>query len=175
VTRIAEGLHGNISRLAPPLGQVPEHGARGIAGFVYRTVRTGSSLVGYGVDALLASVQALLPLEDLGRAAPAEATGRRALVAALNGVIGDHLARKGNPLAPPMELVVRGAAKPRLLLLDLLSDAALPQVAELARSPRLKRQPRAAALPSVGQPHGAHDGHEDFPSGPAERLDPAED
>jgi pimeloyl-ACP methyl ester carboxylesterase len=117
VTRIAQGLHGNISRLAPPLGQVPEHGARGIAGFVYRTVRTGSSLVGWGADALLASVQALLPLEDPGRAAPAEATGRQALLAALNGVIGDHLARTGNPLALPMELVVRGAAKPRLLLL----------------------------------------------------------
>lgn len=115
VTRIAEGLHGSIARLAPPLGTRPERPAGGIAGFVYRTVRTASGLVGTGLDAALGGVQALLASEQDG--AGEEVPQRQAILAALNGVLGDHLARTGNPLAIGMELVVRGAARPRLLLL----------------------------------------------------------
>lgn len=115
VTHIAEGLHGNIARLAPPLGQVRERRAPGIAGFVYGTVRTGSALVGSGVDAALAAAQALLPADD---AAPSdESPAAQTMLSALNGVLGDHLARTGNPLAIPMELRVRGTPGPRLLVL----------------------------------------------------------
>ncbi len=116
VTHIAEGLHGNIARLAPPVGTVPERPAGGIAGFVYRTVRTTSGLVGRGVDAALAGAQALLPPAE-GEAAAGEEARRQSMLAALNGVVGDHLARTGNPLAIPMELVVRGPQRPRVLLL----------------------------------------------------------
>lgn len=109
VTRIAQGLHGNIAGLAPPLGRVPERPARGIAGFVYGAVRGGSSFVGAGLDAALA----LLPKQEPGEEAPA----RHATVAALNGVLGDHLARTGNPLTIHMELIARGATSPHVLLL----------------------------------------------------------
>ena len=119
VTRIAEGLHGSITRLAPPLGRVRERPARGIAGFVYRVVRGSSSLIGHGLDALLAPFDA----EGHGDDSPAGGAVR----AALNGVVGDHLARTGNPLATPLELIVRGPATPRVLLLVhglCMSDAA---------------------------------------------------
>jgi hypothetical protein len=109
VTRIAQGLHGSITRLAPPLGRVRERPVRGIAGFVYRAVRVGSSLVGHGLDALLA------PFDEEGQGADSPAG--LAWRAALNGVMGDHLARSGNPLAIPLELIVRGPATPRVLLL----------------------------------------------------------
>ena len=116
VTRIAEGLHGNILRLAPPLGRVRERPTRGITGFVYRAVRGGASLVGEGLEAVLARVQPLVQA-----ASPADEADRgpmrQAIVSALNGVMGDHLARSGNPLAIPMELSVRGPARPRALLL----------------------------------------------------------
>lgn len=115
VTHIAEGLHGNIARLAPPLGQVRERRAPGIAGFVYGTVRTGSALVGSGLDAALAGVQALLPTDDA--ATTDESPSAQAMLSALNGVLGDHLARTGNPLAIPTELRIRGTPGPRLLLL----------------------------------------------------------
>ena len=115
VTHIAEGLHGNIARLAPPLGQVRERRAPGIAGFVYGTVRTGSALVGSGLDAALAGVQELLPTGE--SALTDESLAGQAMLSALNGVLGDHLARTGNPLAIPMELRVRGTPGPRLLLL----------------------------------------------------------
>ncbi|MEJ8840477.1 esterase/lipase family protein [Ramlibacter sp. AN1133] len=108
VTRIAEGLHGSIARLALPVGRVREAPAGGIAGFVYRTVRGSSSLVGQGLDALLAPFDQ----EAHGDDSPAGLAWR----AALNGVVGDHLARTGNPLALPMELIVRGPATPRILL-----------------------------------------------------------
>jgi pimeloyl-ACP methyl ester carboxylesterase len=117
VTRIAEGLHGNILRLAPPLGQVRERPTRGITGLVYRAVRGGASLVGGGVAAVLAGLQPLLepaaPPADEATRGPAW----QALVSALNGVMGDHLSRTGNPLAIPMTLSVRGPATPRVLLL----------------------------------------------------------
>jgi len=115
VTHIAEGLHGNIARLAPPLGHVRERRTPGIAGFVYGTVRTGSALVGSGVDAALAGLQGLLPAHDADRTD--ESPASQAMLSALNGVLGDHLARTGNPLAIPMELRVRGTPGPRLLLL----------------------------------------------------------
>jgi hypothetical protein len=109
VTRIAEGLHGTITRLALPLGRVRERPAGGIAGFVNRTIRASSSVVGQGFDALLAPFDTGHPADD----SPAG----QALRAALNGVVGDHLARTGNPLAIPMDLIVHGAAQPRVLLL----------------------------------------------------------
>lgn len=117
VTHIAEGLHGNIARLAPPVGTVAERDAGGIAGFVYGTVRTASGLVGRGLDAALAGVQAWLQQPAAGETNTGEEPRRQAVLAALNGVLGDHLARTANPLALPMELVVRGPARPRVLLL----------------------------------------------------------
>lgn len=117
VTHIAEGLHGTIARVAPPLGKVRERPTTGITGFVYRTVRTVSSLVGGGLDAALAAVQALLPAESAAGGAQHEAPQRQAVLSALNGIVGDHLARTGNPLAIRMELVTTAPARPRVLLL----------------------------------------------------------
>jgi pimeloyl-ACP methyl ester carboxylesterase len=115
VTRIAEGLHGTIAQLAPPLGKVREPRARGIAGFVYATVRTSSAWIGQAVDQALAAAQALLPpAEDAGGDA---GTQRQALLAALNGVLGDHLERTANPLAITMTMLPRGRPGPRLLVL----------------------------------------------------------
>jgi pimeloyl-ACP methyl ester carboxylesterase len=113
VTRIAQGLHGNISTLAPPLGRAEERPSRGIAGFVYGAVRTGSSVAGHGLDTLLAGVQAMT--SDEVDAAPN--ARRDAVVSALNGVVGDHLERTGNPLAIRMDCRVHGPARPKLLLL----------------------------------------------------------
>lgn len=115
VTHIAEGLHGNIARLALPLGRVREQPAGGIAGWVYRAVRASSSLAGSGLDALLAAAQATRARAH--ESEPAENPKLLALRAALNGVVGDHLARTNNPLAIGMETFVRGPVMPRLLLL----------------------------------------------------------
>ena len=69
----------------------------GIAGLVHRSIRGVTRFVGGGVDALLAPFVHLL---GDTRSRPE----MEAVLAALNGVIGDHLAATGNPLAIPMRL-----------------------------------------------------------------------
>jgi pimeloyl-ACP methyl ester carboxylesterase len=94
VTDLVEAVHQDISqRVARPLGM-----PRGrIAGLVYGGVRGVTRLVGGGVDALLAP----LASRPGGRSSSHR---REALLAALNGVLGDHLEASGNPLAIPMSL-----------------------------------------------------------------------
>ena len=118
VTGIVEAMHQRIAGLAPPVGTVAEKRTRGITGLVYRTIGGTTSLVGKGLDAALAGVQALLKA-SLEEASGDEAAPRRdTVVAALNGVVGDHLERTGNPLAIRMQLRIRSAARgPRVLLL----------------------------------------------------------
>ncbi|HSF39865.1 MAG TPA: alpha/beta hydrolase, partial [Thermoanaerobaculia bacterium] len=69
---------------------------RGITGLVYRCIRGITRLVGGGIDA------ALTPFTPLGEGS--SSTGREAWLAALNGVLGDHLVTTGNPLAIPIRL-----------------------------------------------------------------------
>ncbi len=112
VTGLVEALHGQIQRLAPPLrrrdwldAELPGPAAqddlppaRGISGLVYRGIRGTTRLVGDGLDGLLA------PFDQALGTPGTPAPRRDALVAALNGVLGDHLLRSGNPLAVPFQL-----------------------------------------------------------------------
>ncbi|MFI5182082.1 MAG: esterase/lipase family protein [Thermoanaerobaculia bacterium] len=97
LTDLVEAMHRTISVVPGPLGKPPTGRTTGITGFVYGNVRGVTRLVGRGVDAALA---VLAPL--LGEATPSPR--RDALIAALNGVLGDHLEESGNPLAIPMRL-----------------------------------------------------------------------
>jgi pimeloyl-ACP methyl ester carboxylesterase len=100
VVGIVESVHERIASRAPVVGQVPERRTRGITGLVYGSVRATTSLVGGGLGLGLAGVERLL-----GPKGPAWGSPRRqTLVAAVNGICGDHLARTGNPLAIPMTL-----------------------------------------------------------------------
>lgn len=72
-----------------------------LTGLVYRAARGLTSLVGQGADNLLSVIQ---PLLESAERAPAGSPQREAILAALNGVMGDHLAATGNPLATPMSL-----------------------------------------------------------------------
>jgi hypothetical protein len=94
VTDLVEAVHRDVVR---PFG-MPK---RGIAGLVYGSVRGVARLVGGGVEALLAPLASRLGGGESSRR-------REALLAALNGVLGDHLAASGNPLAIPMSLRPKG-------------------------------------------------------------------
>jgi hypothetical protein len=127
LTSLVENLHHNILRVPGPLGAVSEQPTGGITGLVYRSIRGVTRLVGGSLDALLGQVVSLLgtPAAALpdGSAVPAAAE-REAVIAVLNGVLGDHLAATGNPLAIPMTLRHDGQA------LTLQAEAlaqALPQ------------------------------------------------
>jgi hypothetical protein len=100
---LVEALHARIAHV-PGLGPpAPDGRTGGISGLVYKTVRGVTRLVGGSVDALLG-----LLAPALGTQAPA--AEREAIVAALNGVLGDHLQATGNPLATPMALRRDGSA-----------------------------------------------------------------
>ncbi len=102
VTDLCEQLHHNISRLPGVFGDAVVEPTRGITGFVYRSIRGVTRGVGGGVDRVLAR----LPEPRDASSSPA----REALLAALNGVVGDHLAATANPLAIGMGLRRDGRA-----------------------------------------------------------------
>lgn len=77
-----------------------------VSGLVYATIRGVTRVVGASLDTALARLEPLL-----GDTAPGPGPGRLAVVAALNGVVGDLLERSGNALAQPMELHRRVPSK----------------------------------------------------------------
>ena len=107
VTDIVEDVHRTIAGVASPFGAPRPDRARGISGFVYRSVRHATRAAGIGFDAALVPFAPLLNRYDVPR--------RDAALAILNGVVGDHLAATDNPLAIPMHL--RHGGQP--LALDL--------------------------------------------------------
>jgi hypothetical protein len=114
---LVEAMHHRIAR---PLGrgstQSPQR-TRGLTGLVYKSVRGVTRLVGGGLDALLAQLRPTLA----GRASSPE---REAVLAALNGVLGDYLVASDNPLATPMRL--RRDGRPLVLERQALAEA-IPQ------------------------------------------------
>jgi len=99
LTNLVENLHHNITRVPGPLGTASEQPTRGITGLVYRSIRGVTRLVGGSLDALLGQVTSLL-----GPGPAVASPEREAVLAALNGVLGDHLQASGNPLAIAMTL-----------------------------------------------------------------------
>ncbi len=107
VTRIAEGVHQSVWDTLGVRGGAAPGQTGGLTGLVYQGVRAGAQWVGKGADALLANFDpALANGED---AAPGS-HAREAVIAALNGVMGDHLLAHSNPLATPMTMRYRGEA-----------------------------------------------------------------
>jgi hypothetical protein len=118
LTSLVENLHRNILSVPAPLGTASQRPARGLTGLVYRSIRGVTRVVGVSVDALLGRLERL----PGGPPAAAAVAQRESLVAALNGVLGDHLVASGNPLAIKMALRHDGRAltlEPAVLARDL--------------------------------------------------------
>lgn len=114
LTDLVEAMHERIARL--PGGPDTEGRTGGLTGLVYKTIRGVTRLVGGSIEALLGLIGPAL--------APGESTPEReALIAALNGVLGDYLADTANPLAIPMAFRRQGRA---LVLERAALAAALP-------------------------------------------------
>ncbi|MEO8546416.1 MAG: alpha/beta hydrolase [Betaproteobacteria bacterium] len=118
-TRIIDGVHQSVWRsMGVPGGQPPDR-PRGLTGLVYRCVGGIAQAVGLGIDAALARLEPLFGSID---ATAPESPQRLAVLAALNGVIGDRLLADGNPLALPMTLQLNGR---------VLDPAALPPASDV--------------------------------------------
>ena len=95
LTDLVEAMHERIARV-PLVGKASPGGrTNGITGLVYKSIRGVTRLVGGSLDSLLGL---LIPALREGPSNPE----REALVAALNGVLGDYLAATANPLAITM-------------------------------------------------------------------------
>jgi pimeloyl-ACP methyl ester carboxylesterase len=105
---IAESVHSAIT--------FGRRGTTGVTGLVYRSIRVIASLVGKG---FAQSAKLLEPLLDSVATEPSESYPRLAVLAALNGVLGDRLQADANALALPMSLHFRGL-KPRSQRIVLL-------------------------------------------------------
>ena len=105
VAHIAEGVHQSVwSSMGVPGGKEAGQ-TRGITGLVYQAVRGITQLLGGGAQTVLGKLKPLLESSEV--AAPGSPE-REAVLAALNGVMGDRLRQSGNPLATPMTLRYRG-------------------------------------------------------------------
>ncbi|HSH27805.1 MAG TPA: hypothetical protein VK972_08605 [Wenzhouxiangella sp.] len=102
-SRLIERLHVTIARASMPAGRAVTAPARGMTGLVYRSVRGVNALVGASIQAVAKPVVARIPGQGSSAA-------REQWRAALNGVLGDHLAGSGNPLTIPMRFRKHGAA-----------------------------------------------------------------
>ena len=117
VTHMVETMHHNIARTPGVVGPPTQKRVRGIAGLVYRLIRGITRLVGGGIDTALARLPRQLDHME-------SSTQREAVLAALNGILGDHLAARKNPLMVPMQL--RRDGQPLELTRQALA-AAIPQ------------------------------------------------
>lgn len=100
---IAESVHASILGVPGRLTGMPRNTrTRGIPRLAYEGVRNTANLVGTGLDEALAR----LPSHWGKNASPSPR--REAILAVLNGVIGDHLAATGNPLALKTALRING-------------------------------------------------------------------
>jgi len=101
VTDLVETVHHAISHsIAARVGLRPVRG-RGLQGGIYKVIRAMTRALGQGVDA------SRIPfVASMG--GPTASPASETLRAALNGVVGDHLAATGNPLALSMSLHYEG-------------------------------------------------------------------
>ncbi len=96
VMELVEEMHRTIAAGPAVLGRPLERPASAVTGAIYGTIRGVTRLVGDGIDAALSQ---LAPL--LGEGGPRD---NHAVLAALNGVLGEYLRETQNPLAIDMSL-----------------------------------------------------------------------
>ena len=107
VATMAEGVHHAVLGTMGLAGGKAGQQTSGITGFVYRTVRGVTELVDKALQVTFTKLEPLLAtLVD----APPDTPEREAVLAALNGVLGDQLEQNHNPLATPMTLRYQGRA-----------------------------------------------------------------
>ncbi len=105
VATMAEGVHHAVLGTMGLAGGMAGQQTSGITGFVYRTVHGVTELVGKALQATFTRLEpTLAALVD----APPDTPEREAVLAALNGVLGDQLEQNHNPLATPMTLRYQG-------------------------------------------------------------------
>ena len=121
VAGISEEVHQNVWSTLGVAGGKQAGRTGGVTGLVYKSVRGVTRAVAGSIDAVLGR---LIPMFDaIGPQRPSS-NEREAVLAALNGVLGDQLQATGNPLATLMSFRHQG----RVLSAEHLQTLAAPAV-----------------------------------------------
>ena len=96
-TQIVEEMHRTIVRAVPIVGRPAARAVLIIPSVAYRSIRGVTRLVGAGLDTMLAQAESVI-----GSPRGAPSAEREALLAVINGVLGDYLISTASPLAIPM-------------------------------------------------------------------------
>ncbi len=118
-TQIVEEMHRTIVRAVPIVGRPAARAVLILPGLAYRSIRGVTRLVGAGLDTMLAQAESVI-----GSPRGAPSAEREALLAVINGVLGDYLISTANPLAIPMRLRKNG--QPLQLERETLASAFTP-------------------------------------------------
>jgi pimeloyl-ACP methyl ester carboxylesterase len=116
ITDIVESMHKRISPLSTVRSASEKEQLSGISGLVYRNIRNLTTLVGKSIDAPLAAISKTLDTQP-------DSTSTQALLAALNGVMGDHLLLTDNSLAIPMHFRKEGIILNEVQLSDVIKQS----------------------------------------------------
>jgi pimeloyl-ACP methyl ester carboxylesterase len=105
VSELVEALHLTIGQRLSPLAPAASGRTRGLTGLVYQSFRGVTRAVGGGLDLMLGQLPPMLARKSNrdGNDSSLSSNEREAVLAALNGVLGDHLAASKNPLAIRMQ------------------------------------------------------------------------
>ena len=145
VTSITEGVHQSVlGTMGIPAGNSPEQTGF-VTGLVYRNIQNITRLVGRSLDTLLAALQ---PELDPAEEALPESPRREAVLAALNGVMGDRLVASNNSFAIPMTIRYKDEA---------LNWESLPPMPEATG--KIMLLVHGLCMSDLGR-HARHNGHE---------------
>ena len=117
LTDLVEAMHERIARAAGFGPEKLDGRTSGLTGLVYETIRGVARVAGGSAENLLSVLASALEKTESG-------TERDAIVAVLNGVLGDYLAASSNPLATPMSFRREGRS---LVLQTPALAATLPE------------------------------------------------
>ncbi|HEY0844705.1 MAG TPA: alpha/beta hydrolase [Noviherbaspirillum sp.] len=105
LTDLVEAAHAKFSPVSRVLPHASEERTRGLPALVYKTVRGVAKVAGTAAEAFIGKIA---PFFDEAHSTPE----REAVIAAINGVLGDHMVASGNPLAIRMQFRKGGVALP---------------------------------------------------------------
>lgn len=103
ITDLVESMHQTISSVGGLLGEPDKKQTKGYSGLIYSSIRGVTEQLSGGIDVLLEKLS-----ETIDEHENSSSQQREAVIAALNGVLGDHLTSRNNPLAVQMNLRNQG-------------------------------------------------------------------
>jgi len=116
ITDIVESMHKRVTSHTTEKSVTDKETLSGISGLVYRNIRSVTALVGKSIDGPLAALSKTLDSQP-------ESASTEALLAALNGVLGDHLLFRDNSLAIPMHFRKNGQTLSDVQLSDEIKQS----------------------------------------------------